>query len=90
VELASRRRVVSALLRGRRDGDGYAFCTEDAFWFRPAYTGGKCPVCGEAAPGGAPPLPLLQRDDRSWLSLAVLALESLGMLAVVLLMYFRG
>ena len=74
--------------RGRRDD--YAFCPEDGFWFRPTYTEGKCPLCGEAAPGGAPPLPLLLRSDRSWLGLAALALESLGMLALVLLMYFKG
>jgi hypothetical protein len=76
--------------RRRRDADGYAFCSEDAFWFRPAHTEGKCPLCGEVAPGGVPPLPLLLRSDRSWLGLAALALESLGMLALVLFMYFRG
>ena len=74
--------------RGRRDG--YAFCPADGFWFRPTYTEGKCPLCGEVAPGGAPPLPLLRRIDRSLLGVAALALESLGMLALVLLMYFRG
>jgi hypothetical protein len=74
--------------QGRRDG--YAFCREDSFWFRPSYTEGKCPLCGEVAPGGAPPLPLLLRIDRSWLWMAALVLESLGMLALVLLMYFKG
>ena len=74
--------------RSRRDRDDYAFCSEDAFWFRPAYTDGKCPLCGEVAP--APPLPLLLRSDRSWLGLTLLTLESLGMLALVLLMYFKG
>jgi len=76
--------------RARRDHDGYAFCPEDAFWFRPAYTEGKCPLCGELAPGGEPQLPLLLRSDRSWLGMAALALESVGMLALVLFMYFRG
>lgn len=76
--------------RRHRDGDDYVFCAEDAFWFRPAYTDGKCPLCGEGAPAGAPPLPLLLRSDRSWLGLAVLTLESLGMLTLVLLMYFKG
>ena len=42
------------------------------------------------APGGAPPLPLSLRIGRSWLGLAVLVLESLGMLALVLFMYFKG
>jgi hypothetical protein len=68
----------------------YAFCPEDSFWFRPSYTDGKCPLCGEVAPGGAPPLPLLLRTDRSWLGMAGLALESLVMLALVLFMYFKG
>jgi hypothetical protein len=79
------------LARPRRDhdGDGYVFCSEDAFWFRPEYTDGKCPLCGEVV-AGAPALPLLLRSDRSWLGLAFLALESLGMLALVLLMYFKG
>jgi hypothetical protein len=70
--------------------DGYAFCSKDGFWFRPAYTEGKCPLCGMVAPGGAPPLPLLRRMDRSWFGVGVLALESLGMLALVLFMYFRA
>jgi hypothetical protein len=73
---------------GRRDG--YAFCREDGFWFRPSYTEGKCPLCGEVALGGAPPLPLLLRIDGPWLWMAGLVLESLGMLALVLLMYFKG
>jgi hypothetical protein len=67
----------------------YAFCPEDSFWFRPSYTDGKCPLCGEVA-AGAPPLPLMQRMDRSWFGMAVLALESLAMLALVLFMYFKG
>ena len=76
--------------RPRERTDDYAFCAEDRFWFRPAYTEGKCAICGEAAPGGAPPLPLWRRTDRSWLGMAALALESLGMLALVLFMYFKG
>jgi hypothetical protein len=76
--------------RPREREDGYAFCRTDSFWFRPAYTDGKCPLCGEVALGGAPPLPLLLRSDRSWLGAGLLALESLGMLALVLFMYFRG
>jgi hypothetical protein len=76
--------------RPRERSEGYAFCRKDHFWFRPAYTEGKCPLCGEVAPGGEPPLPLLLRTDRSWLGMAGLALESLGMLALVLFMFFRG
>lgn len=70
--------------------DGYAFCLDDRFWFRPAYTDGRCPLCGKAAPGGAPPAPLLRRIDRSWFGLAGLTLESLAMLALVLFMFFRA
>jgi hypothetical protein len=70
--------------------DDYARCPNDGFSFRPAYTEGKCPLCGEVAPGGAPPLPLLRRMDRSWFGMAGLALESLGMLTLVLFMYFKG
>lgn len=79
-------------LRARPHGprDDYAFCPQDSYWFRPSYTEGKCPLCGMVAPGGAPPLPLLRRMDRSWFGMAVLALESLGMLALVLFMYFRA
>ena len=78
------------LARPREHSDEYALCPENKFWFRPAYTEGKCPLCGAVAPGGAPPLPLLRRTDRSWLGMAGLALESLGMLALVLFMYFKG
>jgi hypothetical protein len=76
--------------RSRDRRDEYALCPKDGFRFRPSYTEGKCPVCGELAPGGAPPLPLLLRTDRSWLGLAALALESVAMLTLVLVMYFRG
>jgi hypothetical protein len=73
----------------REDQDGYVLCAKDSFWFRPAYTEGKCPLCGEVASGGAPRPPLLARMDRSWLGLGVLALESLGMATLVLFMYFK-
>lgn len=70
--------------------DEYAFCPEDGHWFRPAYTMGKCPLCGVVVPGGAPPPPLLVRMDRSWLGLALFALVSLAMSILVLVMYFQG
>lgn len=76
--------------RGQERHDDYAFCPEDRFWFRPAYTEGKCPLCGETAPGGVRALPLLQRMDRSWFGVGALALESLGMLALVLFLYFKS
>jgi hypothetical protein len=78
------------LARRREARDDYAFCLEDGYWFRPAYTEGKCPLCGKVVPGGAPPLPVLARIDRSWLGPGLLALESLGMMALVLLMYFKA
>ena len=70
--------------------EGYAFCPEDGFWFRPNYTDGKCPLCGVAAPGAAPPESMLGRMGRSWFGLAGLALLSLVMLALVLFLYFSG
>lgn len=70
--------------------DDYAFCPVDRYWFRPPYTAGKCPLCGVAAPGGAPPPPLWVRIDRSWLGLALFAFWSLSISAVVLFMYFKG
>ena len=89
--VASVRGAVTRMLpRPRERDEGFAFCREDAFWFRPAYTEGKCPLCGEVAPGGVPELPLLLRADRSWLGLAGLAVESLGMLALVMFMYFHS
>jgi hypothetical protein len=74
----------------RRRRDQYALCPEDGFWFRPLYTGGKCPLCGEPAPGGEPSLPLLLRIDRFWLGMATLVLCSLAMAALVLFTYFRA
>jgi hypothetical protein len=78
------------LARPRGRHDDYASCPEDGYWFRPRYTEGKCPLCGKVVPGGAPPAPLLARIDRSWLGLALLGLESLGMMALVLFMYFEA
>jgi hypothetical protein len=78
------------LPRPRSRLDGYAFCPDDRFWFRPAYTEGKCPLCGEVAPVEHSALPRLARIDRSWLGVGGLALESLVMVALVLFMYFKG
>jgi hypothetical protein len=74
---------------GRRH-DHYALCPQDGLWFRPLYTEGKCPLCGEAAPGEEQALPLLLRIDRFGLGLAALALSSLAMAALVLFTYFRA
>jgi hypothetical protein len=83
-------RAVSNAAPPQERREGYAFCAKDGFWFRPNYTDGKCPLCGAAAPGEAPPPSMLGRMGRSWLGLAGLALLSLVMLALVLVMYFRG
>ena len=79
---------VTGRLRGRPQErrDDYAFCSVDGYWFRPSYTEGVCPLCGEVAAGGAP----ARRMNRSWFGLAGLALESLAMLILVLFLYFRG
>jgi hypothetical protein len=84
--------IVSVAIRSpiRRRPESYVVCPQDGFSFRPLYTGGKCPLCGEAAPGGEPSLPWLLRVDRFWLGLAALALASLAMMALVLFTYFRG
>lgn len=76
--------------RPRERTDDYAFCAEDNYWFRPAYTAGKCPLCGAVAPGGAPPAPLLVRMDRSWFGVGAFVLLSVGMSILVLVMYFSG
>jgi hypothetical protein len=82
-------RTVTSPARPQERRDGYLFCPEDRFWFRPGYTDGVCPICGVAAPGGAPPLPWLRRIGSSWYGLAGLAVESLVMLGLVLFMFFR-
>lgn len=66
----------------------YVLCAEDGFWFRPRYTDGRCPLCGAAAPGGAPPPPLLARVDGFSAAMAAVGLVSVGMSALVLAMYF--
>jgi len=75
--------------RPQQQRDGYAFCAADSFWFRPAYTDGRCPLCGAVAAGGAPPVRRRLLMDRSWLGLAGLVLESVAMLVLVLFMYYR-
>ncbi|HZS29853.1 MAG TPA: hypothetical protein VFA37_01200 [Gaiellaceae bacterium] len=76
-------------LRGRRES--YAVCREDGFVFRPLYTGGRCPLCGEEAiDDGSGRLPLLVRFDRFRLGLAMLVLASLAMCILVLVMYFQS
>ena len=70
--------------------DDYAFCPEDRFWFRPLYTDGRCPLCGEVVPGGAAALPLLLRADRFLIGMAGVALVSVAMSAFVLYAYLSA
>jgi hypothetical protein len=81
--------VIRFLPQPRDRYHDYVFCPEDRFWFRPAYTEGVCPLCGEPAPSGVPQGTLLQRMDRSWFGLAGLAIESVAMLVLVLFMYYK-
>ena len=39
--------AVADRLRLRPRGDEYVLCPEDGSWFRPLYTDGMCPLCGE-------------------------------------------
>jgi hypothetical protein len=75
-----------ARLRGR--AEPYAFCPNDGFFFRPLYTEGKCPLCGEPVADEAPSPSLLMRFDRFKLGMALLALVSVAMSTLVLVMYF--
>jgi len=71
--------------------DDYVLCPDDWFWFRPLYTDGKCPLCGEVAPGGgAAALPLLLRADRFLIGMAGVALVSVAMSAFVLYAYLSA
>jgi hypothetical protein len=74
----------------QRRRDHYALCPEDGFWFRPLYTEGKCPLCGEPAPHEESSLPLLLRIDRFGLGMAALVLCSLAMATLVLFTFFRA
>lgn len=76
------------LPRPRDRHDGYALCAKDGFWFRPAYTDGKCPLCGDVAPGGGPAPPMFVRIDRFTLGMATVGAVWLAMTAFVLYVYF--
>jgi hypothetical protein len=83
--------VASARGRLRGHRESYAVCPEDGFVFRPLYTDGRCPLCGEEAiEDGSSRLPLLVRFDRFRLGLALLILASLAMCILVLVMYFQS
>lgn len=71
--------------------DEYTFCPADRFWFRPMYTDGRCPLCGEVVPGGgAAALPLLLRADRFLIGMTGVALVSVATSAFVLYAYLSA
>lgn len=74
---------------GRRRGDQYVLCPEDGTWFRPLYTDGMCPLCGEPI-AEEPSLPLLMRLDSVLTGLVALGVVSVAMSAVVLYTYFSA
>ena len=75
---------------GEQRGDQYVLCPEDGSWFRPLYTDGLCPLCGEPVSEEERGLPFLLRIDGFRIGLGALALSSLGMSALVLYTYFSG
>lgn len=80
--------AAGAVAETRERSDGFALCSVDRFWFRPAYTGGKCPLCGSYAAGGTPELSAWARLDRVSLGLGVLGVALLAMLIAVLVTYY--
>ena len=82
--------AVAARLRPRQRGDQYVLCPVDGTWFRPLYTDGMCPLCGEPVAEEERGLPLFLRVDGFWLGLGALAVTSLVMTAIVLYTYFSG
>lgn len=77
---------VRAGLRGR--GEHYALCPQDGFFFRPLYTDGKCPLCGEVIADESSRLPLLMRFDRFRFGMTMLVAVWIVMSALVLVVYF--
>ena len=75
---------------GLRRGDQYVLCPVDGAWFRPLYTDGMCPLCGEPIAEEALGLPLPMRIDGFALGMGALVLSSLAMCALVLYTYFTG
>ena len=80
--------AVATRLREREDQ--YVLCPEDGSWFRPLYTDGVCPLCGEPVSEEERGLPLLLRLDGFRIGIGALAVSSLGMSALVLYTYFSG
>jgi hypothetical protein len=73
-----------------RHGDEYVLCPEDGTWFRPLYTDGMCPLCGEPVAEEERGLPWLLRLDGFRIGVGALVISSLGMTALVLYTYFSA
>lgn len=82
--------AVATRLRLRPRGEQYVLCPEDGTWFRPLYTDGLCPLCGEPVAEEGARLPLAMRADGFLLGMAALAVVSVVMCAVVLYAYFSS
>jgi hypothetical protein len=82
--------AVATRLRPRPRADEYVLCPEDGSWFRPLYTDGVCPLCGEPAAEEGEGLPYLLRLDGFRIGILALVIASLGMSALVLYTYFSG
>ena len=80
--------AVADRLRLRPRGDEYVLCPEDGSWFRPLYTDGMCPLCGEPVAEEEQGLPLWLRLDGFRIGVGALVLASLGMSALVLYTFF--
>jgi len=78
--------AIATRLRPHRDE--YVLCPEDGAWFRPLYTDGMCPLCGEPVAEEERGLPLLLRLDGFRIGVGALVISSLGMCALVLYTYF--
>jgi hypothetical protein len=74
--------------RLRPRAEEYVLCPVDGSWFRPLYTDGMCPLCGEPVAEETRGLPWLMRADGFWIGMAALGIVSLGMTALVLYTYF--
>ena len=82
--------AVATRLRPRPRGEQYVLCPEDGTWFRPLYTDGMCPLCGEPVAEEEPGLPLLMRVDGVRAGVVALGITSLCMTVLVLYTYFSS
>lgn len=81
---------LAAWREARLSRDAQVVCPTDSWPFRPAYTEGRCPLCGWEAPGTVVRLPLSRRiDSFAWMALSLIAL-SVVMLVLVVVLYTRS